>query len=181
MRKSLFLIIALVCILSQKLFSQHVLHVAKRQSVYLFVKGDTALIEYFIIDKPVRYVKYDTLVFQNDINMFKSDKTTMRSCDNSYIIQSTVNTDFLGLRFHLPNNKELKKYHYRYNSYLYNANTNCVNIREKLYFTSENEKVEFDKEWQELFIISGKMNRDGYQNMMEAFLLKYRVSSSCSQ
>lgn len=176
MRKIIFIII--ISFFSRSsCYTQELILSPKNKTIYVLIEKDTAYIEYFIVDKPNRYYKFDTL-YKNEDAAFRGAKSHINIANDNYFLY--VNNDSFAeksFRLYKLSSKQTRKRNVRHNSMLYNSNIVNVNqIRQQYIKLKNNESLKaMEEEWDQLFYARDKLDIDTFRKKMKVFLNKYDI------
>jgi len=137
----------------------------------VILNNEHSFIEYFVIDKPIKYVKFDTLQ-EVESGQFFGIKSELKQIGNEYYLtikDSLINYE--NKKLHQITKKQLNRRIERHNTYLYNLNVDRVKaIREKLRLSGEINKMnDMDNKWKNLFYKRSKLDILSYRNRIDQF------------
>ncbi|MBP6455510.1 MAG: hypothetical protein KA275_02170, partial [Chitinophagaceae bacterium] len=119
-------------------YSQELLLTFNNSTFCVSLKNDSAIIDYFIIDKPNLYFRYDTLFRKNEEYYIGSRTQITKSGDSYFLVLENFNDKKRTFKLSSFTKKQIKKRNLRHNSFLYDLNNKIVKQKKEFYLSSKN-------------------------------------------
>lgn len=166
-----FLWVCLMILLSCNTNAQETLLKTKGKGTYILISGNIALMEGFIFDLSLPdYLIYDTMHYSGIEKAFigSSYKLILNESYSCIQLESGVSSVFRKATI-----KEKARWSYRHNVHLYNEHSQKVGSMIMALCDQNEIRKDIQKQWDELFISTDKMEREEYSLKMNLFIKKY--------
>ncbi len=171
--------IIIFCIFFQyNSYSQELLSTFKNSTFCVSIKNDSTIIDYFIIDKPNLYIKYDTLVRKNEEYFIGSRSQLNKRGDSFFLVLENFYDKKRTFKLSSLTKKQIKNRNRLHNNLLYDLNIKNVKQKKEFYLSNKNnndmlEKLEND--WETLIDKIYTLDIESFKFEMKKMFEKYEI------